>query len=119
MVNRKVTCKITGKSFTFNKDYFTSKIEEYQTESNLRELFITKKAKSLLIRGYNVQEIRSLLEIEDSGLLAPEHPDIKRVVDFHQAANLKNSKKKNLNFANHKSDPLVVELINNIKKQIQ
>jgi len=120
MTSRKVTCKITGKSFTFNKDYFASKIEEFHTESNLRELFVTKKAKTLLTRGYNVNEIRNLLEISDDNLLPADHPDLLRVVEFHQSQNTKQNKRtQNMNFANHKSDPQVISLINNIKKQLQ
>lgn len=119
MVSRKVTCRITGKSFTFSKQYFASKVDEYKSESNLRDLFVTKKAKALLLRGYSVSEVRNLLEIDDEDLLAPDHPDVARVVEFHQRSNLLNKKTRNLNFANHKSDPLVVDFINNIKKQLQ
>ena len=61
MSDRKVTCLITGQSVMMGKDYFTKKAQEYGGEDNLKKYYISKKAKSLVRRGYGVNEIRKIL----------------------------------------------------------
>ena len=91
MSTRKITCLITGKSYTFGKDYFDKKVKDYIDESNLKKYFITKKAKNYLNKGYSVQEIRNILSV-----------DAKKISNT-------------LNFATHKSDSEVAEFINTIR----
>ena len=65
MSDRKVVCLITGQSVMMGKDYFAKKAEEYGGEENLKKYYISKKAKSLVRRGYSVNEIRKILNITE------------------------------------------------------
>lgn len=114
---RKITCQITGKSYTFNPEYYASKVEEYTDESNLKKYFITKKAKLFLERGYSIQEIRNILNVVESSLYGSESQEMKELIEFHRVGNNSAAKKiaNTLNFATHKSDPDVLEFINNIR----
>lgn len=117
MAARSLQCKITGNKYTFSKVYFSKKVEEFESEENLKRFFITKKAKTYLNKGYSVQEIRNILHVEGTGLPESDSQDIKDLIDFHKIRNAGNRKKvsSTYNFATHKSDPLVSEFINNIK----
>lgn len=114
---RKVKCQITGKGYSLNSDNYTSKIEEYVDEENLKKFFITKKAKTFLERGYSVQEIRNILNVDAADLFDPESQEMKELIEFHKVKNNTIAKKvaSMLNFANHKSDPDVLEFINTIR----
>jgi len=68
MSERKITCLITGKSYTFGQDYFDKKVKEYVDKDNLKKYFITKKAKNYLNKGYSIQEIRNILNVDDENL---------------------------------------------------
>ena len=117
MASRSIKCIITGSKYTFSKDYFTKKVDEFETEENLKRFFITKKAKTYLNKGYSIQEIRNILNIEDEGLADPDSQDIKDLIDYHKLRGISSNKKisNTLNFATHKSDEAVSMFINNIK----
>jgi hypothetical protein len=117
-VVRKVKCQVSGKSYTLNSDNYTSKIEEYGgEEDNLKKYFLTKKVKAFLERGYSVQEIRNILNTDTSDLYDSESREMEELITFHKIKNNTTSKKvaSSLNFATHKSDPDVLEFINNIR----
>lgn len=116
-MDRSLICQITGKKYIFAQAYYDKKVEEYGDINNLRRLFVTKKAKSLIERGYSVVEIRNLLGISDSNLLAEDAQPIKDVVAYHKLKVESISKRTSTNFATHKSDLEVSTFINNIKQQ--
>jgi hypothetical protein len=118
MSDRKVTCLITGQSVMMGKDYFTKKAEEYGGEDNLRKYYISKKAKSLVRRGYSVTEIRKILNITEPGLPSEDTDSIRDLVSYHSsekqtitAKRLESAK----NFMMSSSDEDVKQFINNIK----
>lgn len=119
MSDRKVTCLITGQTVMMGKDYFAKKAEEYGSEDKLRKYYISKKAKSLVRRGYSVNEIRKILNITEPGLPEQDAEDVKNIMDFHNnekqsisAKRLESAK----NFMMTTSDEDVKDFINNIKK---
>lgn len=57
----KLACIITGKTVVINKDYYEKKVSEAGDEATLHEIYTCKQAKSLLKRGYSINEIRKLL----------------------------------------------------------
>jgi len=118
MAKRKIKCIITGNSYTFGKDYYQKKVDEYEGEESLRKYFITKKAKSYLSRGYSVNEVRSILNVDDPDLPADDSQDVRDLLDYHSSNfNSKNKKgTKNLNFSTHKSDNEVSDFINTIRQ---
>lgn len=117
MSARKVTCIVTGSSYVFTQEYYSKKISEYQDEDNLKRFFIVKKAKTLLERGYSIQEVRKSLDIDDSQLPDCDSQVIKDLILFHKIQKPASTKKveSTLNFATHKSDLDVADFINNIR----
>ena len=65
MSSRKIICAVSGKAYTFAKDYFDKKVSEYGDEDSLKKYFITRKVKGYLNKGYSVQEIRNILTTDD------------------------------------------------------
>tara|TARA_R110000765_G_scaffold154464_6_gene257482 strand:+ start:101 stop:475 length:375 start_codon:yes stop_codon:yes gene_type:complete len=117
MSSRKIQCVISGKSYNFAKDYFQKKVEEYDDEDNLKKYFITRKVKTLLNKGYSVNEVRNILGVSDEEELADQDSDeVKDMIEFHRVRNTgKNKRVSNtLNFATLKSDPDVAAFINTI-----
>ena len=113
-MDRTLICLISGNKYTFAKEYFNKKIEEYGNVEDLKKYFVTKKVKSLIERGYSVQEIRNILSVVDEDLPGPDSQDIKDILNYY-GVRKDVTKKAVLNFATHKSDPDVAVLINNIK----
>ena len=117
MSSRRITCLITGKSYTYGQDYYDKKIKDYVDEVNLKKYFITQKAKTYLNKGYSIQEIRNILNVEESNLPAADSELLMELIEFHkiQASHTAKKISNTLNFATHKSDPEVTHFINNIR----
>lgn len=118
MSSRKIICVISGKSYTFAKDYFQKKVEEYGDEDSLKKYFITRKVKTLLNKGYSVNDVRNILGVKDEELPDQDSDEIKAMIEFHRVRNKgKNKRVSNtLNFATLKSDPDVAAFINTISQ---
>tara|TARA_R110002074_G_scaffold52381_3_gene131990 strand:+ start:292 stop:651 length:360 start_codon:yes stop_codon:yes gene_type:complete len=116
-MSRKIKCLVTGNQYTFGKDYFETKVVEYGDEDSLKKYFITKKAKTYLNKGYSVQEIRNILNVEEVDLPGDDSQAIKELIDFHRVRGSSKNKRisNTMNFATHKSDPRVLDFINNIR----
>jgi len=117
MASRKITCLITGKSYTYGQDYYDKKTKDYIDEDNLKKYFITQKAKNYLNKGYSIQEIRNILNVSEEGLPDVDSQEVVDLIEFHKVQATQTAKKisNTLNFATHKSDPEVVAFINNIR----
>ncbi len=115
IMSRSVTCIISGKSFNFATAYFAKRVEEYTDVESLQRYYVTKKVKSLIIRGYSAQEIRNILNVNDDDLVGVDSQEIKDIIVYHSLRNETISKKNSSNFATHKSDSDVSAFINNIK----
>tara|TARA_X000001382_G_C3061584_1_gene144474 strand:+ start:129 stop:521 length:393 start_codon:yes stop_codon:yes gene_type:complete len=117
MASRRITCSITGKSYTYGQDYYDKKTKDYIDEENLKKYFITQKAKNYLNKGYSIQEIRNILNVEEDGLPTDDSHEMVDLIEFHKIKATQTAKKisNTLNFATHKSDPEVAAFINNIR----
>jgi DNA-binding transcriptional MerR regulator len=117
MASRKITCSITGKSYTYGQDYYDKKTVDYIDENNLKKYFITQKAKNYLNKGYSIQEIRNILNVDEEGLPETDSEQLVELIEFHKIQASQTAKKisNTLNFATHKSDPEVTHFINNIR----
>lgn len=113
-MDRTLICIISGNKYTFTKDYFNKKVEEYGSVEDLKKYFVIKKVKSLIERGYSVQEMRNILNVTDDGLPGSDSQDITDIISYYNVRK-DVTKKAALNFATHKSDPDVAVLINNIR----
>lgn len=117
MDSRKVSCLITGQSLIMGKDYFEKKCTEYGSVENLKQFYISSKAKKLLQRGYSVEEIRKILNIDSSSLEDANCVKIKELIEYHKVVpnNYNRQLESSLNFSMQNSDEDVVRFINNIK----
>jgi len=117
MASRRITCLITGKSYTYGQDYYDKKTKDYIDEDSLKKYFITQKAKSYLNKGYSIQEIRNILNVDEDGLPDADSQQVAELIEFHKIQASQTAKKisNTLNFATHKSDPEVAYFINNIR----
>jgi len=117
MSSRKVTCLITGKNYTYGQDYYEKKVIDYIDEDNLKKYFITQKAKNYLNKGYSIQEIRNILNVNEDDLPDADSEAIAELIEFHkiQASHTAKKISNTLNFATHKSDPDVTKFINTIR----
>jgi len=113
-MDRTLICHISGNKYTFAKEYFVKKIEEFGSIDSLKKYFVIKKVRNLIERGYSVQEIRNILNVVDDNLPGPDSQDIKDILNYYNVRK-DVTKKASLNFATHKSDPDVSVFINNIK----
>jgi len=117
MASRKITCSITGKSYTYGQDYYDKKAKDYIDKDNLKKYFITQKAKNYLNKGYSIQEIRNILNVNEEEVPSVDSPEMVDLIEFHKIQAAQTAKKisNTLNFATHKTDPEVAAFINNIK----
>ena len=113
-MDRTLICIISGNKYTFTKDYFNKRVEEYGNVEDLKKYFVIKKVKSLIERGYSVQEIRNILNVTDENLPGSDSQDVVDIINYYSVRK-DVTKKAALNFATHKSDPDVAVLINNIR----
>ena len=114
-MDRSLVCIISGNKYTFVQNYFEKKIEEYGDIETLKKYFVTKKVKSLILRGYGVNEIRNILSIVDSELLPSDDKRVQDVILYHSQKNDTVTRRTNSIFTNLKSDPEVSEYIKKIK----
>ena len=113
-MDRTLICLITGSKYTFAKDYFNKKIEEYGDVETLKKYFVTRRVKSLISRGYSIQEIRNILSVAESDLQSPDSQEVKDIMNYY-ALKSDNTRRTSLNFNSNQSDSDVADLINNIK----
>lgn len=116
--DRKVMCLITGQTVIMGKDYFTKKAQEYGSEDNLKKYYVSKKARSLIRRGYTVSEIRKILNIVEPNLPNENEQSVKDIISYHSTDKQTISTKRlqsAQNFIMSTSDEDVKEFINNIR----
>jgi hypothetical protein len=63
-MSKKLMCVISGKTTTVSDKYYEKKVTEYGSEFDLLKLYTSREAKTLLKRGYNVLDCRSMLKVE-------------------------------------------------------
>lgn len=116
---KKLSCIITGKVLTATNDYYNRKLEKLGSEKKLHETYVCKEAKNLVLKGYSVEKIREMLEINN-----PDLPDVSQQVisdiikntdkQLYRRVNTFNSV---TNMINTRTDPKVLKLIENIKNE--
>jgi len=63
---RKLVCNITGKVLFASRLYYNKKVEKAGTEESLHKTYICREAKTLLKRGYNIEDTRTALNVDKS-----------------------------------------------------
>lgn len=115
---RKLTCVVTGRKLLATKDYYERKLKRAESEERLHETYICKEAKDLLIKGYTVDKIREMLNIDQTGLQDVTQDVISEVLNSrnnsYRRVNIFNTTSNLLNF---RTDPEVTKLIQNLKNE--
>ena len=93
MSSRRITCSITGKSYTYSQDYYDKKVKDYVDDNNLKKYFITQKAKTYLNKGYSIQEIRNILNVDEDGLPECDSQQLVELIEFHKIQASQTAKK--------------------------
>ena len=65
---RKLTCIVTGRALLATKEYYERKVQKAGDEETLHNTYVCKEAKDLLLKGYTVEKIRSMLSIDCTDL---------------------------------------------------
>lgn len=117
--SKKVMCVLTGKTNSYSGEYLQKKIQEYGSEVNLTKFYICKEARSLLKKGYKVNDVRKILDVPMDA-----EPVSREVLDYVDKEFQKTTIKVNDTTYNslstvsdltfNKSDPDVEQFINNI-----
>ena len=111
---QKIRCVITGKQTIYSGDFLQKKIQEYGSEENLNKYYICREVKSFLKKGYGIQDIRKILNVDDDTPL-PDNDVLKELEDsFRKDSILKEHPTFNealTNFTYNKSDPDVEKFI--------
>lgn len=113
---QKLVCIITGRTLTAHKDYYNRKVEKLGSEEKLKETYICKEAKDLLLKGTSVDEIRKMLNVNTDGLtdVSPEIINeilIQKKAKINRFGNVKGS----ATIMNTKTDPKVKKFVESIK----
>lgn len=110
----KVKCIVTGKESLFSGEYLKKKIDEYKNVENMQKIYISRDVKTLFKRGYNVNEIRNILNVPED-ITPPNENIIKLLEEKYKGSSLKiPTINDNLSsFTYNKSDPEVESFINN------
>jgi len=114
---RKLTCIVTGRTLLATKEYYERKIRKTGGEDKLHKTYICKEAKNLLLKGYNVEKIRTILNVDINGLEEIGSDIINDILNsgrtrFRRINNITTVS----NILNPKTDPEVKKFIEHILK---
>ena len=115
--SRKLKCVVTGKTLTATADYYGRKVEKAGDEDTLHRTYVCKEAKNLLLKGYGVDKIREMLEIDTTGLDNVTQETVNEILEKADKVMYKrvNTFNNITNMINTRTDPKVLKLIENIK----
>jgi hypothetical protein len=65
---RKLTCIVTGRTLVATRDYYDRKVDRCGSEEELHKTYICKEAKNMLIKGYTVDKVREMLNVDQTNL---------------------------------------------------
>ena len=117
---RKLTCIVTGRALLATRDYYERKIKKAGSEEKLHRSYVCKEAKDLLIKGYTVDKIRDVLNVNTDNVSSVPEDIVKEVISQSNKSpfrRINNSIPITNNIMSPKTDPDVKEFIQNILKQ--
>lgn len=65
---RKLSCIITGKTLIATRQYYDRKVAKHGNEEEMHRTYVCKEAKTLLLKGYDIQKIRQMLSVDMSSV---------------------------------------------------
>lgn len=89
-----LTCFITGETMIISGNYLQKLIDTYGSRENAQKYWITSKAKSLLFKGYGIDEIRKILVKKQTELIDSKSEKCLELIKYWQDEKVKKSKYK-------------------------
>lgn len=115
---QKLVCIVTGRALLATAEYYERKLERAGSSDKLHNTYVCKEAKNLLIKGYTVEKIREMLNVDTSKVGDVSQEIISEVLssknNAYRKVNIFNTTSNLLNF---KTDPDVQQLIKNLKNE--
>ena len=113
--NRKLTCLVTGRKLFATKEYFSRKVEKAGSVEKVHSTYICKEAKDLLRKGYSVDKIREMLNVQIDNLTDVSDELINEIVSskkkyFKRISNFTSGNP----IINSKTDPEVKKFIQSL-----
>lgn len=115
----KLTCNITGNQYYITDENLAKKSKSSsKTVSEFLNVYVCKKAEMLIRKGYNVKDIRSILECSDTLPELTEEMETEIINEYTQSSirRVLASYESVSSLATNESDPIVQDYINFLKK---
>jgi len=112
-MSTKLKCIITGKTLIATKDYYDKKLQKAGSEETLHSTYICKEAKDLLLKGFNVQQVRKQLKTGED-LPEPAADIIKQITTNEYGLNRNTMFTGLTSFTSQETDPEVLDFLNNL-----
>lgn len=117
---RRLTCIVTGRTLIATKDYYERKVERAGSEDDLHKSYICKEAKNMLIKGYTVDKVREMLNVDQTNLQDVSSEILNQVLSsgkgktrFKKINNIMSTS----SIINSKTDPEVLSFIQKLQEQ--
>jgi len=102
------------------KEYYSRKVERAGSEEKLHESYICKEAKNMLIKGYTVDKVREMLNVDQTNLQDISSEVLNQVLRsgkgktrFKKINNVMSTS----SIINSKTDPEVITFIKKLQQQ--
>ena len=117
---RRLTCIVTGRTLIATKDYYERKVERAGSEDDLHKSYICKEAKNMLIKGYTVDKVREMLNVDQTNLQDVSSEILNQVLSsgkgktrFKKINHIRSTS----SIINSKTDPEVLSFIQKLQEQ--
>lgn len=116
MKTRKLKCIITGKVLAASVDYYNKKIEKAGSEEELHKTYICREAKSLLSKGYTIEQVKQQLGSNEDVVEVPS--GVIKEITTNEFGLKKNTMFSGISSFTHiETDPGVKDFINKIYEE--
>ena len=114
---KKLACVVTGRVLVATGDYYDKKIQAAGSEDDLLKSYICKEAKKLLLKGYDVDTVRDMLNITEP--LPPVEESVISNLTSNTSKYLKTSTSYTTasSIINARTDPSLEDLLNNLRNE--
>lgn len=117
---RRLTCIVTGRTLIATKDYYERKVDRAGSEEELHKSYICKEAKNMLLKGYTVDKVREMLNVDQTNLHDVPSDILNQVLSsgkgktrFKKINNIMST----ASILNSKTDPAVLSFIKKLQEQ--
>ena len=113
---KKLKCVVTGRILVATLDYYNKKLEAAGDETNLHRSYICKEAKRLLLKGYDVDTCREMLNIDSTDLDSVDNDVITNLTTTgNKYMRTNQTYATNFSMINARTDPILHDLLNNLR----